>query len=365
MSLEKIEARNYEIKVGEIFRDLKTYLQSFPYSRYIVFMDENTKRNCFPVFHSEMKDMAIEFDPVVIQSGENNKNLKTCEHLWGELTALKADRKSLVINLSGGVLADMGGFVAATYKRGLDFMNLPTTLLSMVDASVGGKLGIDFEGFKNHIGLFQNPQRVYIYPGFLETIPHRELLSGFAEMLKHGLIADYEYFLRMKDAGQPEEIGEEQWKDLISSSVEIKKRIVETDPMEQGVRKILNFGHTAGHAIESWSFTSDFSLRHGEAIAMGMIVELHLSVMKTGLEASRAEQITDYLMEIFPYYSLLREADPHKLISYMQQDKKNRNRTMLFTLLEKPGKALYDIEVEEKEVLEAINYYLNLRKSND
>lgn len=362
MGMEKIEARDYDIKVGDIFRDLKTYFQAFPYSRYVVFMDENTKRYCYPVFLNEMKDADIEFDPVVIQSGESNKTLQTCEDLWGELTALKADRNSLVINLSGGVLGDMGGFVAATYKRGVRFINLPTSLLSMADASVGGKLGIDFEGLKNHIGLFQNPQRVYIYPHFLKTLPHRELLSGFAEMLKHGLVADYEYFLQIKNAGRPEEIREDQWEALISGSIMLKNRIVEADPLEQGTRKILNFGHTAGHAIESCSFSSGQPLRHGEAIAVGMIIELYLSVIRTGMEKHKAEEIINYLMDVFPYYSVLRDAKLSGLISYMQQDKKNRNRALVFSLLEKPGKPLYDIEVEEKEVLEAINKYLNLKK---
>ncbi|MCF8232379.1 MAG: 3-dehydroquinate synthase [Bacteroidales bacterium] len=362
MSVEIIEARDYDIKVGDIFRDLKTYFQGFPYSRYVVFMDENTRKHCYPVFLNQMKDMDIELDPVVIQSGESKKTLKTCEDLWGELTALKADRNSLVINLSGGVLGDMGGFVAATYKRGVRFINLPTSLLSMVDASVGGKLGIDFEGLKNHIGLFQNPQRVYIYPHFLKTLPYRELLSGFAEMLKHGLVADYEYFLQIKNAGRPEEIREDQWEALISSSVMLKNRIVRADPLEQGKRKILNFGHTAGHAIESWSFLSDQPLRHGEAIAVGMIIELYLSVIKTGLEENKAEEIINYLMDMFPYYKVLHDTNPSGLVSYMQQDKKNRNGLLVFSLLEKPGKPRYDIEVEENEVHEAFNKYLNFKK---
>lgn len=359
MEVYTVTTSDHEIKVGEIFNDLTSFLKDHDFSKHIVFLDENTHKYCYPVFQKKLENLGINFHPVIIQSGEEQKNLQTCEYLWDELTSLNTDRKSLVINLSGGVLSDMGGFVASAYKRGVAFINIPTTLLSMVDASVGGKLGVDFKGLKNHIGLFKNPLQVFIYPGFLKTLSNRELLSGFAEILKHGLIADNTYFNRVKDAGNPLEIEQEQWKDFVSESVEIKNRIVEADPREANQRKILNFGHTAGHAIESWSFETDEPLIHGEAIAIGMIIELYLSGVKLGLSEDTVSEVTDFIFEHFPYYSEIHNASTAQLINIMRQDKKNRHGNILFTLLEEPGKARYDIPVTEQDIIEGINYYLN------
>jgi len=359
MKLQTIATTDYEIKIGSIFQYMRDYIMKLSSSKYVLFMDENTEKNCLPVLEDSLGSSGLSFSKVVISSGEQNKTIDTCKILWEELTKLQADRSSIVIHLSGGVLSDMGGFVAATYKRGVPFINMPTTLLSMVDASVGGKLGVDFNGFKNHIGLFKNPEGIFIFPGFLKTLPERELLSGFAEIIKHGLIADKSYFQLIRQAGHPSEITDEKWIDFIAKSIEIKKKIVEGDPFEKGPRKILNFGHTAGHAIESWSFKTSNPLRHGEAIAIGMMVEAYLSMKTSGLSHAEMNQIIDFLCEIFPFPNELQNANFDELVQIMKQDKKNRNGMILFTLLKEQGKAVYDEEIHEDEIKEALNFYLN------
>lgn len=359
MKLQTIATSGYEIKIGNIFQNVIDSLRELPFSNSILFMDENTEKYCLPVLEKNLKRAGLSFSRVTIPSGEENKTLDTCKNLWEELTKLRADRSSMVIHLSGGVLSDMGGFVAATYKRGIPFINLPTTLLSMVDASVGGKLGVDFNGFKNHIGLFKNPIGVFIFPGFLKTLPERELLSGFAEIIKHGLIADKAYFQLIRKAGHPKNITDDQWIDFISKSIEIKNEIVANDPFEKDSRKILNFGHTAGHAIESWSFKTSKPLRHGEAVAIGLVVEAYLSMIKTGLNHAETNQIVGFICGIFPYPTELQNAKFDELVQIMKQDKKNRNGMILFTLLEEQGKAVYDQEVHEDEIKEAFNFYLN------
>lgn len=362
MALHTIQTSGYQILLGDIFSQLDEYLRKYDYSQYLVFLDDNTCEYCFPVLLEKLPEWAEVFQPVVIKSGEEQKNLETCRSLWHKMTSAGADRNTLVINLSGGVLSDMGGFVASTYKRGVHFINLPTTLLSMVDASVGGKLGIDFYGLKNHIGLFANPHGVFIYPGFLKTLPNRELLSGFAEVVKHSLIADKDYFKRISQFGDPNTFTEEQWEKMIASSVEIKKQVVEKDPREAGLRKVLNFGHSLGHAVESWSFSSNWPLLHGEAIAAGMIMELYLSTLKTGLTQSQLDQLTNYLLNTFPYYDEFVNSNAKDILEFIKQDKKNRSHRTLMTLLRETGDAEYDIDVSDFEVLEAIAFYKNLKK---
>ena len=359
MELQTIHTPDHKIIIGNVFEALEKYLLKGSYSKYILFMDENTSSHCYPVIKKLLDNIDLEHHYLTVKSGEHNKTLRTCEYLWDGLTALRADRNSLVINLSGGVLSDMGGFVAATFKRGVPFINIPTTLLSMVDASIGGKLAIDFNGLKNHIGLFKNPARVFIYPGFLKTLPVRELYSGFAEIIKHGLIADASYFDEVQQAGNPAEITDEQWAKFISRSVEIKNQIVEADPFEAGRRKVLNFGHTAGHAIESWSLNSSDPLKHGEAIAIGMVIETYLSTLKGGMKISEARQVTNYLAQIFSPYHGLQQPNFGELVGLMRQDKKNFKGNILFTLLEAKGEAIFDARVNEEEIKEAIQYYLN------
>ena len=272
------------------------------------------------------------------------------------MTEAVLDRQALVINLGGGVIGDMGGFCASVYKRGIPFITIPTTLLSQVDASVGGKLGIDFLGFKNHLGVFQLPEAVLIAPEFLATLPQRELRSGYAEVIKHGLIRDATYFRALPSTNWQRQ----DWARIIRHSIEIKKAVVQVDPKESGLRKILNFGHTIGHAIESFYLTRSQPLLHGEAIAIGMIAEGFLSFEKIGFSFEELNEMSTMLLTIFGKVEL----DPNdcdRLVELCAQDKKNEGSTQLFTLLPKIGDCNYNIAVTREEIKHAILYYQQLR----
>ncbi|MCZ2102743.1 MAG: 3-dehydroquinate synthase, partial [Chitinophagales bacterium] len=246
---------------------LKQKIQATSWSKIFVLVDENTEKYC--LFHL-LEQMDLPIHVIKIPSGEQHKNLNTCQLVWQNLMAKGADRLSLLINLGGGVIGDLGGFCAGTYMRGIRFIQIPTTLLSQVDASVGGKLGVDFMERKNMIGLFGNPEAVFIFTDFLKTLPERELKSGYAEMLKHALIADKDAWNRLS---KTDVATINDWESTIYESVMIKQSIIQEDPLEAGKRKILNFGHTVGHAIESYWISREKPLLHGEAIAIGMVAE--------------------------------------------------------------------------------------------
>jgi 3-dehydroquinate synthase len=255
-------------------------------------------------------------------------------------------------NLGGGVVTDMGGFVASTYKRGIDFINIPTTLLSQVDASVGGKTGIDIDNVKNMVGTFTLPQAVFIETMFLKTLPERELLSGFAEIIKHGLIADSAYYEQLKGSNykQPDA-------GIIHRSVKIKNDVVTADPLEKGLRKILNFGHTIGHAVESYSLTKDKKpLTHGEAIAIGMICEAYLSVKNNTLKEEELSDICIYITSIYPQYTIQSKSF-EQLRALMESDKKNEHGMIMFSLLSAIGTCEYNCRVSETDIIESLNYY--------
>ncbi len=272
------------------------------------------------------------------------------------MTELALDRKTLMLNLGGGVIGDMGGFCASIYKRGIRFINLPTTLLSQVDASVGGKLGVDFRGLKNHLGVFNEPETVLIAAEFLETLPKEELRSGYAEIIKHGLIHDAAYFNSLKTSNWESQ----SWEDLIQKSVAIKKTVVTADPKENGLRKILNFGHTIGHAFESYFLDSANHLLHGEAIALGMIAEGYLSVKKCGMSSEDLEILTKTLLGIYGKVNFdLNQLDP--ILDLCIQDKKNEGNTLMFSLLKSIGDCTYNIPVTREEILEAIQFYHDLK----
>ena len=263
--MKEIKAINYSIWIG---KNSFSKLDISIYSQVAILVDENTKRDCLSKLPQIESALIIE-----IKSGEQYKNISTCSFIWEQLTINNFDRNSLLINLGGGVIGDMGGFCAATYKRGLEFIHIPTTLLAMVDASVGGKLGIDFKGFKNQIGLFNNPKAVLISSVFLETLAESELKSGFAEVVKHALISDNSLWLKLKNTP----FTDLDWEDIIDTSIQIKNKIVLADPFEKGERKKLNFGHTFGHAIESYYLEKRTPISHGKAVFMGMILEAEIS----------------------------------------------------------------------------------------
>ena len=317
-------------------------------SKVFILTDENVAPFWLPeVTHWLHCDSAVD---IVIKAGEQHKNLQTIQRIWKTLLRHHADRNALLVNLGGGVITDLGGFAASTYKRGIKFINIPTTLLAMVDAAIGGKTGIDFGGGKNQIGTFAEAEEVIINPVFLETLPERELLSGMAEMLKYGFIADAKLL----------EINLENYQKFIVRCGEIKREIVEQDPTEKGLRKILNFGHTLGHAIESHCLTTDYPLLHGEAVALGMLGALWLSVKQLGLDDSVLQNFENQIPMLLSEAEIsLSGSDIEPIISYLVHDKKNKGEKPQFVLLEAVGKPVWDVEVEPELVKESLQYMLN------
>lgn len=287
---------------------------------------------------------------IVVRPGEQHKNLLTVQQIWKDLLAHYADRNALLVNLGGGVISDLGGFAASTYKRGIKFVNIPTTLLAMVDAAIGGKTGFDFDGAKNMIGTFAEADEVVIQPNFLTTLPERELRSGLAEMLKYGFIADAN-LLR---------VNMENFQDFILQAGEIKRKVVKQDPHEFGLRKILNFGHTIGHAVESHSLSTDYPLLHGEAVALGMQAALWLSVQQCGLDEKvlhdYEKRLPVLLSEAHPKQST---KDIESVFGFLLHDKKNMGGKLRFVLIESVGKPVWDVEVSPDLVKAAVQYILN------
>lgn len=322
------------------------------FSGIAVLVDNHTSRDCYPIIEG------VTDHPLIIRvtPGEKHKNITTCEWIWDALTQAKFDRKSLLINLGGGVISDMGGFCASTYKRGIKFINLPTTLLAQVDASVGGKLGIDFHGFKNQIGLFVMPELVIIDTGFLKTLPLRELKSGFAEAIKHCLIYDREEWYKLNQNS----LDQQPWKNLVNRSVKIKSSIVEQDPLEKGLRKILNFGHTIGHALESFFLeTAGNIVLHGEAIAAGMICEIFLSEELTGLDKKESFQALEFIFNTYGKLSFDKKDIP-RIAELTQQDKKNESGELRFSLINRIGQASYNIPVTAEQVANVLDRYCHI-----
>lgn len=325
-----VQSQTYSIHIGGTALDK---IDVSTYSKVAILVDENTERYCLDIF---LKKANISYHVLIrIPSGEKNKNISTCQHIWEELTKHTFDRKSLFINLGGGVIGDMGGFAASCYKRGIDFIQVPTTLLAMVDASIGGKLGIDFSTLKNQIGLFKNPKGVYIFPSFLNTLDKTQLYSGYAEVVKHALIYDAKMWGNLISTY----IEELNWEEIIERSIGIKNEIVSADPNENGLRKILNFGHNIGHAIEGYCLSIDKEVLHGQAIATGMLLESKLS----NLSNEEKDEINSFLQSTFEIINL-----PHfeKLLPFLENDKKNENNVFKFSLLSKIGKCNFDCTVD-------------------
>jgi len=352
--METLTSAGHSVYFESNFEALKTLVESGNYSKVFILADENTSEICLPVFQSLMDDFG-DFDLIETSAGEENKNIDFCIGIWKTLLDFEADRKSLMINLGGGVITDMGGFIASTYKRGIDFINVPTTLLSQVDASVGGKTGIDIDNVKNMVGTFTLPQMVFIETEFLKTLPQRELLSGFAEMIKHGLIYDKAYYEKLKTTNYLTPSADD-----IYRSVEIKNEVVTIDPHEKNLRKILNFGHTIGHAVEGYSLANDENpLTHGEAIAIGFICEAALSIKNSGLTKEELKDISDYLLSLYPKYEIKKESFD-SLLELMKSDKKNEDGNILFSLLETTGKCTFNCRVSTADILSSLDYYNSL-----
>lgn len=353
--MTSISATAYSIVFNEnAYSCLSQKLKEQNYSKIFILVDENSNENCLPIFLPNLAT-DISFEIIELESGEINKNIQTCSEVWSVLTELGADRKSVLLNLGGGVITDLGGFVASTFKRGIDFINIPTTLLGMVDASIGGKNGVDLGVLKNQIGTITNPELVVIDTRFLETLPQNQMRSGLAEMLKHGLIFDKEYWNQFLDLNQ---LDASHLDTLIHRAIVIKNEIVQKDPTENGIRKALNFGHTLGHAIESYFLENEnrTTLLHGEAIAVGMILESYLSLEKKLISQDDYFQIKKTLKSIFGTVEIS-EIDLTPICDLLIHDKKNEYGKIQFALLDKIGGVKINQEVTINVIMKAFDDY--------
>jgi 3-dehydroquinate synthase len=347
---KKIASIGYDIYVENGLTTLDQFIQKNKFSKLFFLADSTTEELCLPIVLKNLPSVKS-YDIITIDPGEENKNIDFCIGIWKMLLDFEADRKSLLINVGGGVVTDMGSFAAATFKRGIAFVHVPTTLLSQVDASVGGKTGIDMDEVKNCIGTFTKPQAVVIDPIFLKTLSDRQLVSGFAEMIKHGLIADAQELNILKNT-TPKNISI----DHIEQAIRIKNEIVKADPEEKGLRKILNFGHTIGHAIESYFLQSPTQLLHGEALAMGMYCETYLSQKHHSLSEKEAEEIYQLLKTTFPL-AAIPEVAISTLLNFMKQDKKNLGDQIGFALLDKIGACSYNHYLSSEEITQSLHFY--------
>lgn len=349
---------SYSIEIGSIIESslndllLKTYANS----KIVIIVDENTHDYCLEYMltsFDQLKDAEVMLLPV----GEENKVMEVCFQVWQALSDYQVGRKDLIINLGGGVVTDMGGFIAAIYKRGIDFVNIPTSLLGMVDASIGGKTGIDLGAFKNQLGVFKDPCKIYIDPVFIGTLPDIELLNGYAEMLKHGLVKDRDKWNVLKQVKSLEELNNENW---IMDSVQIKFEIVKSDPYEKGERKLLNFGHTVGHAIEGFLLDKE-PIGHGHAVAIGMVAESYIAFKQERLSKADYYEIELILTDKFPLIHF-EEDEISEIIQLTKNDKKNESNKINCTLLNKIGEGLINCEVKGDEIRNALLYLNELTK---
>lgn len=353
--MQTITANNYPIHFNENgYESLNSFLSESNYSNLFIIVDNNTEEFCLSKFLPYLEtNLTIEI--IEFEAGEPNKNIETCVQLWNVLTELGADRKSLVINLGGGVVTDLGGFVASTFKRGIDFIHIPTTLLAMVDASVGGKNGVDLGNLKNQIGVINVPKMVLIDSQYLDTLSKNEMRSGLAEMLKHGLIYDKSYWEKFLDL---KALDSADLDELIYRSVTIKNEIVTEDPTEKNIRKALNFGHTLGHAIESYFLENEnkTTLLHGEAIAIGMILESYISLKKDLINLEEYKQIKSTIKAIYDAV-VFEENDIAPILDLLIHDKKNEYGNIQFALINGIGKIKINQSVENELILKAFEDY--------
>lgn len=355
LMLTTISSNNSHVHFNEkAYVELNNLLTNKSYSKLFLLVDQNTHQFCLSVFLGNL-DKEYSFEIIEIPAGEAHKQIETCAQVWETISELGGDRKSLLVNLGGGVVTDLGGFVAATYMRGIDFVNIPTSLLSMVDASVGGKTGVDLGPLKNQVGVFTEPLMVLVDIEYLNSLPASELRSGLAEMLKHGLISDQKYWEQLSNMN---ELEPSALQDLIYRSIEIKNQVITQDPKEGGLRKILNFGHTLGHAIESYflEHPDKTTLLHGEAIAIGMIMESYLSVHLTGLSQGKLDEIKAVFLNYFKPVDI-NQQELESIIKLMRFDKKNSSGKVNFALLEDIAKPIWDINADNDLIYKALDYY--------
>jgi 3-dehydroquinate synthase len=355
--MKSIHTETYSIHFNSsCYTHLNSFISANNFSNIFILVDANTHEYCLPKLMSNL-NTEIPLEIIEIEAGEQHKTIDTCVGVWNTLSDLGADRKSLILNLGGGVVTDLGGFVACTFKRGIKYINIPTTLLAMVDASVGGKTGVDLGTLKNQVGIINSGEMVLIDTSFLETLPQNQLKSGLAEMLKHGLIYDRAYWNKLTDLSK---LTLNDLDALIYESVEIKNSIISKDPFENGMRKHLNFGHTLGHAIESY-FLSDPNteeLLHGEAVAIGMVLECFLSAELLQFPKEDLKTVSKVINNMYNSIEI-KPTDHEAIIELLKYDKKNEHGNINFVLLEAIGKPKINCLVDNALIIKAFEYYKN------
>jgi 3-dehydroquinate synthase len=344
---------------SQVYTELNKYVTTRKPSKIFILVDSNTHDYCLPQFLEQLESNDITVEVMEMPNGEEHKTIDICTGVWEALSEHNADRKSLMINLGGGVVTDLGGFVASTYMRGISYINIPTSLLAMVDASVGGKTGVDLGALKNQVGVINEGEMVGVDTSYLSSLPQNEMVSGFAEMLKHGLIFDKAYWNTLTHL---ENLNLSDLDQLIYDSVVIKNKVVTEDPTEKGLRKILNFGHTLGHAIESYFLDhgDKTPLLHGKAIAIGMLLEAYISTKICDLNQQEFENIVEGILKTFSKVDISQE-DQMVIIDLLKHDKKNSHGVIKFVLLEAIGRPKIDCVVSNDLILDAFNYYSQLR----
>lgn len=349
-----ISTQNYPIHICESAGEqLDSYISKHEYSKIFILMDENIMEHCWPILQHESEGIK-EAEILVIEAGESSKDIEIATQLWHTLGEYEADRSSLLINFGGGMISDLGGFIASTFKRGMDFVNIPTSLLSMVDASIGGKTAVNLGHFKNQVGLFSEPKSLFIQTSFLNSLDQRQILSGWAEMLKHGLITDKKHWEALI---AEKELSVENIESFIEKSILIKKEVVEQDFTEKNIRKTLNFGHTLGHALESYSLKNEESpLLHGEAVAIGMVLESYLSVKSGLLSQSEFDQIRKVISSYYEPYNIT-EDFIQQLETLLWQDKKKSGKQLNLTFVSSIGKSIINQESSLEDIKESIKFY--------
>ena len=333
--------------------DLATAISECEHDRIFILADEKTAEACLPLI-SSFRCLRGAMH-IVVKQGDTHKDIQALTDIWEFLSQNGATRHPLLINLGGGMITDLGGFAAATFKRGIDFINIPTTLLAMVDASVGGKTGINFNGLKNEVGAFCDARYVLLNTTFLKTLDQQNLRSGYAEMLKHSLISTAEQWAQHVNYNlcQPDLALLQQ---MVADSVEVKRHIVEQDPHEHGIRKALNLGHTIGHAFESYAMQQTKPILHGYAVAYGIVCELYLSAVKTGFPTDKMRQTVAFIRENYGQMGITCDDYP-TLLSLMHHDKKNTAGTINFTLLADIGDIRINQTATEEEIKETLDFY--------
>lgn len=349
-----IQSSGYQLELGSILESsFSDKLKTFSNDKIVLFADEHTSEACVSYLISQYDELS-EAEIIVIPAGELSKTVEIVENIWEVMSEYQIGRHDLLINVGGGMITDMGGFIASCYKRGIEFINVPTSLLGMVDASIGGKTGVNLGHFKNQVGVFSYPTAVYIDPIFLSTLPEAELMSGYAELLKHGLISDVALYHRVvEQMVDPAALSLE----LLKDGIEIKNEVVTADPLEKGERKKLNFGHTFGHVIEGF-FLGEEGVSHGWAVAIGMIFESYLSYKKGLLKLADFQLIEEDLLQWYKI-PLFSDDDMQQMVEMLSNDKKNRAGKIQCCLLEGLGKCSFDHEITQNEAVEVFIHFKN------